>query len=216
MITSFVLSMALAAPVPPAPPPAPPGPAPRLVELKANADGKVMVTVTRAEKVKVQAAIGIAVAPGGAPQPAPQPVVREVTVQKAAAVELGDVKDLTVTTTDGKKVDVAAAVKRLKGGAVVVVSADGQPVRPQYLRLFKDDVLVLASPELAGARGVQNGGWGAVPGRPGVRPLPAPAPPVVLPANPGVIQIQIQPGGVIQVAPALPPLPANPAPAPQK
>jgi hypothetical protein len=82
-------------------------------------------------------------------------------------------------------------------------------------------VLVLASPELAGARGMQGGGWGSAPGFPGKAvppvpgravPLPVPAPPVVLPANPGgVIQIQIQPGG-IQVAPALPPLPANPAP----
>jgi hypothetical protein len=207
MLTSFVLSMALAAPVPAAPAPVASGPAPRLMELKPNADGKVLFTVIRYDTQKVQIAQGNAVAPGGA---APAVITREVKVPKTETVELGDVKDLTVTTADGKKVDMADAAKKLKEGAVVVVSSDGKPVSPNFLKAFKDDVLVLASPELANTATT-------VPGvRPpgGIRPLPAPiAAPGLLPAQPGVIQIQIAPGN-IQVAPAVPP--AAPAPAPPK
>jgi hypothetical protein len=204
VLTSFVLTMAIAAPVPVAPPAAAPGPVPRLVEVKA-ADGKVTIDVRRTEKQKVQVGIAIGGAPGAAPAP-PAVATREIAVQKMVSVELGAVKDLAITTADGKKVDVADAVKRLRDGGTVVASADGKPVSPQHLKLFKDDVLVLVSPELVAPAGR------TVPGvRPGVRPLPAPAP-QVLPANPGGIQlqIQVQPGGGVQVIP----LPV--APAPQK
>jgi hypothetical protein len=196
MLTAFVMSMAVAAPVPPPAPPVATGPAPRILELKAGNNGKVMIAVTRMEKVQV-GAVGVAVAPGGAAPPAV--ITREVPVSKT--VELSEVKDLTVTTADGKKVELADALKRLEKGGVVVVSSDGKPVSPNFLKLFKDDVLVLTSPDLVAP----------VVGRPGgIRPLPAPiGPPVVLPANPG---------GVIQVAPALPvapPAPVKPEPAPK-
>ena len=211
MLTAFVLSMAVAAPVPPTPPPVVTGPAPRLMELKAT-DGKVMVTVIRTEMVKVQVAQGGAIGPNGG---APAVLTREVPVNKSVSVALEDVKDLKVTTADGKKVEVADAVKKVASGAVVVISTDGKPVSPNYLKLFKDDVLVLVATELAGAqvlpgKVMPGGGF-----RPRPRPVPfpvQPAPPVLLPAQPGVIQIQIQPGQ-IQVLPV--PGPA-PVPAPNK
>lgn len=213
MLTSFVLSMALAAPVPAPPAPVASGPLPRLMELKADGNGKVVVTVVRTEMQKVQIGVGNAIAPGGGAAP-PAVITREVPVQKVAQVELGEVKDLVVTTADGKKVDVADAVAKVKGGATVVVSADGKPVSPNHLKLFKDDVLVFASQELAAANGI-NGGINIAPGFPGkpirplppiqVQPLPAPA---VLPAvQPGVIQVQIAPGGVqVLPAPVAPPV----------
>lgn len=214
MLTSLVLSLAVAAPVPTPPAPTPPGPVPRLLELKAGADGKVVVTVARTEMQKIQVAAGNAIGPNGA---APAVVTREVPVTKMVAVELGDVKDLKITTADGRKVDVADALKQLKDGATVVVSSDGKPVTPNHLKLFKDDVLVLASPELVAAQNV------APPLRPGfnrpgvIQPLPAPIQPQVLPANPGgVIQIQIQPGQV-QIVPLPAPVPQPaPQPAPEK
>ncbi|MBP3955582.1 hypothetical protein J8F10_09840 [Gemmata sp. G18] len=192
MMTSLVLSMTLAAPVPAPAPPIPAGPAPRILELKAGADGKIMVVVTRTEKIQIQ---GGAINPNGAAVAAP-------VVARAKQVELGDVKDLVVTTADGKKLETADAIKKLAPGGTVVVSADGKPVSPTFLKMFKDDVLVLASPELMGA---------ALPGKPlpgGVRP-----PIQIQPIAPG---IQIQPGVIqIQVAPALPAaLPAAPAPVP--
>ncbi len=214
MLTSIMLSMTLAAPVPVAPPAPAASPLPRLMEVKANADGKVMVTVMRTTMEKVTIGQGNAIGPNGAP---PAVITREVPVTKMVTVELSEVKDLAITTADGKKVDVADAVKKFKDGAVVIVSTDGKPVSPNYLKLFKDDVLVLASPELIN---VPNGA--TMPGRPlppggGSRPLPAidlpaPVPPQVLPVAPGGA-IQIQPG-VIQVAPALPAVPVKPAPAP--
>jgi hypothetical protein len=220
MLTSFVLTMALAAPVPAPPAPVASGPLPRLMELKADASGKVVVTVVRIEMQKVQVGIGAAIAPGGGAAP-PAVVTREVPVQKIAQVELGEVKDLKITTADGKKVDVADAVAKVKGGATVVVSADGQPVSPNHLKLFKDDVLVFAAPELAAANGI-NGGINIAPGFPGkpirplppvqIQPLPAPIAPggiQVLPAAPagGVIQVQIAPGGVqVLPAPVAPPV----------
>lgn len=204
MLTSFVLSMALAAPVPAPAAPVASGPVPRLMELKANADGKVTVTVQRTEMVKVTVAPqGNAINPNGGAAPAV--VTRDVPVTKVAVVELGDVKDLKVTTADGKKVETADAVKALKGGAVVVVSADGRPVSPNFLKLFKDDVLVLASPELTAATGVGTKPFG------GIRPLPVDRlPPQPLPP----VQIQVQPGQ-IQLVP-LQPAQAAPAPVPEK
>ncbi len=216
MLTSFVLSMALAAPVPAPPAPVPSGPLPRLMELKADASGKVVVSVVRTEMQKVQVGAGNAIGPNGAP---PAVITREFPVQKFVQVELSDVKDLAVTTADGKKVDVADAVAKVKAGATVVVSADGKPVSPNHLKLFKDDVLVFASPELAGAAGAATGG--IAPGFPGkpIRPLPPvqiqPLPgiqiqpaPAVLPVAPGgVIQVQIAPGGVqVLPAPVAPPV----------
>ena len=192
MLTSFVLTMAIAAPVPPAAPPVPSGPVPRILELKPDADGKIMVTVTRTEMVQAAAA-----PVGGAAPGAPA----NVAVNRLMTVELSDVKELKVTTADGTKLDTAEAIKKLAGGAAVVVSADGKPVSPNYLKLFKDDVLVLASPELIGLPTRSNP---IRPGGPIMRPVPAP-----VPAQPGVVQIQIQAAVPAQPAPA-------PAPKPEK
>jgi hypothetical protein len=207
MFAALTLSMALGAPVPAPAAPVETGVAPRVMELKANADGKIMVTVTRPEKVQVGA--GAAINPAGGAAPAV--ITREIPVAKN--VELGDVKDLSVTTADGKKLTAEEAMKKLAGGAIVVVSGDGKPVSPAFLKVFKDDTLVLVSPELAGPQ------VGTV--KPGIRPLPAdrlpPAPPggvQILPINPGgVIQIQVQPGNVAPaVLPAQPPVPVEKGP----
>jgi hypothetical protein len=181
------------------------------MELKANPDGKIMVNVLRTEKIQLN--VAVAGNPGGGAVP-PAVVTREVNVIKQ--VEIGEVKDLVVTTADGKKLETEDALKKLKDGAIVVVSGDGKPVSPAFLKIFKDDTLVLASPELAGpAAGAIMPGGGI---RPGGRPLPVQPPGGVLPVNPGGV-IQIQPG-VIQLVPAVPAAPAVPAtpaqPAPAK
>jgi hypothetical protein len=215
MFTALTLSLALGAPVPAPAPPMPVGVAPQVMELKANADGKVVVTVRRTEKVQIGA--GGAIGPNGAP---PAVITQNRVVLKS--VELGEVKDLTVTTADGKKLDTQDAIKKIAGGAIVVVSGDGKPVSPVFLKVFKDDTLVLTSPELVGPQGVT---------RPGIRPLPIdrigpggiqilPIPPgniQVLPIQGGgaggVIQIQVAPGGVAPaVLPAPVPVPVEKAP----
>jgi hypothetical protein len=120
----------------------------------------------------------------------PEEREREVPVTMVVTVELKEVRELTVYTADGKEADKARVLKQLEDGGPVVVSADGQKVDPRYLRLFKDDVLVLVSPELAGT------------GQTSVRPAPLPA-----------AGLRLVPGAV-QVVPAMP-APA-PAPAPKK
>lgn len=223
MFAALTLSVALAAPVPAPTAPVPTGVAPRVMELKADSSGKVMIAVTRMEKAAVGApAIGapaiapaiqpaIAPAPGGNAVP-PVPVAREMPVTKM--VEIGDVKDLTFMTADGMKVEKDAALKRLTQGAVVVVTSDGKPVSPTFLKVFKDDTLVLVSPELVVPQGGVGGGGVVKPGfRPGVRPG-------VIQIQPGGVQVlPIGPGGVqveIEVAPAVLPVEKAPKPAPEK
>ena len=203
MFTALTLSLSLGAPVPPPSAPVPLGVAPQVMELKANADGKVVVMARRTEKVQ----IGNGANPAGGA--APVGITRERIVPRQ--VELGEVKDLTVTTADGKKVSTEDAVKKIASGAIVVVSGDGKPVSPASLKVFKDDTLVLVSPELAGTAAI----------RPGIRPLPVELPGgpggiQILPIQPGNVQVLPVQGGVIQVeiAPAV--LPVAPPPAPQK
>lgn len=197
------VALSVAAPVPPPPPnvtPAPTGPAPVLLFLKADANGKVMVQVAREEKVEVAQPIAPA-QPGAAGRAV---IIRNL--RRHETVELGQVKDLTITTVDGRKVSVEEAAKRLEKGETVLIAPAGQPISPAYLKVFKDDTLILSSPELIGAGGT------TIPNRIQPRPVqiqPA-VPPAVLPAQPGgVIQIQIGPAVEAIPLPAAPVVPVE-------
>lgn len=232
MITALTLSLALAAPVPTPSAPVPTGAAPRVVELKADASGKVMVPVTRMEKMQIGVAPAIAPANGGAVPPVQ--AVREMQVSKM--VELGEVKDLAFTQADGTKVESDVAMKKIAQGAIVVMTTDGKPVSPAFLKVFKDDTLVVVSPELMAG---PQGGIGGPINRPGIvkpgvigRPVPLPAPIQggVIQIQPGVIQIlpappvdlpapvdEVAPAApAVQPAPALPMVDKTPKPAPVK
>ncbi|MBA4191198.1 MAG: hypothetical protein C0467_24725 [Planctomycetaceae bacterium] len=211
MLTALTLSLALGAPVPAPSAPVATGVAPRVMELKADANGKVMITIMKTEKVQV--GVGNAIAPANGGGAAPAVIAREMRVTKV--VELGEVTDLIFTTADGRKVEKEDAMKRLASGSIVVVTSDGKPVSPAFLKVFKDDTLVLASPELIAPVGGYNGG--GVIGKPGViRPLPAPLPPIQV--QPGVVQILPVQGGIqIEVAQPVPvPVDKTPKPAPEK
>jgi len=209
---SFLAGVALsvAAPVPPPPSnvtPPPTGPAPSLVFLKADENGKVLVQVIREEKVEVAPPI----AP---PQPAAARAIVLRQARRSMTIELGEVKDLTITTVDGRKVSVEEATKRLEKGETVLIAPAGQPISPAYLKVFKDDTLILSSPELIGAGGT------TIPNR-NIQPRPVQIQPIqIQPAVPPV-KVPAQPGGVIeiQIGPAVEaiPLPAVPvAPVPEK
>ena len=193
----MLASLLLAALSPAAPLPkdtAPTGPAPRVVELKPGTDGKIMITVVRTETVKLPVAAGNAINPNGGPA-----AVKEVErkVNRTATIELGDAKDLKAYTAAGKELDVKETLAKLKDGGVVVMSSDGKNVDPIFVRVFKEDTVVLVSPEFAS---MPNTG-GPATTRPGIRPLP----PVRL--QPGRIQllpIQKGAGGIqIQVLPVV-------------
>jgi hypothetical protein len=158
MLTTFTLLAAMvAAPVPKDAAPA--GPAPRLLELKAEQDGKIRVQVLR--QVKQTVTVNTMVNKNG--QNVVEPQQREVVSNVMTRVELSEVKDLTIWSADGKEADKPMALKKLAEGAIVVISADGKKVDPKFMKLFRDDVLVLASPELMER---------AVPATSTVRPLP--------------------------------------------
>jgi hypothetical protein len=138
------------------------------VALSPAADGKIKVAVLRTEK---RAPIPAGGAPGLPPGP------REATITASVEVELGNVRDLAVFNTAGAAVSKEDALKALAKGGVVVVSADGKPVDPAFMGLFKEGTLVLVSPELvipesapetgtAGSGPVGSIPAGVAPGRP--------------------------------------------------
>ena len=192
MFTALVLSAAmLGAPIPKATAPA--GQAPRVLDLKPEADGKIRLTVVRTTTQKMTS---IAVNNGQQ-----QRVEREVKVPRAMQVELSEIKDLAVYTANGKEVNIKDALKKLADGGPVVVTADGNKVDPSFLKLFKDDVLVLVSPELAGPT-APRASTGFIGG--GIQAVPLPA------QIPGGIQIQLDP--IILVADPAQEQKAKPAP----
>lgn len=139
--------------------------APRILDLKPNADGKVQITVTRIVTEKQVVGQTGAIPPGN--------IVAEVKVRKEVPVDFTDVKELTIKTAGGKDVSVADAAKQLASGGAVIVAADGKAVDPKFLKVLRENVLVLASPELVmpGMGGIKRP---PVIGRP--VPLPAPLP----------------------------------------
>lgn len=176
---------------------------PMILQLKPDADGKVRVTVQRTVTRKVKSVIrnGNNV----------QQVERAVPITTQQTVELHEIQDLQISTTDGKALDVKDLVNRIASGAPVIASSDGQKVSPEYLSLFRDGVIVLVSPELKAqtlqARPRQLPGGGII--GPGQRqPLPAPiAAPIQ--NQRGVIQaVPLQKAPAIIPAPAVEP--ANP------
>ncbi len=181
MFAPIVLGLALLAPSAPIPKDlAPVGPAPVVVELKPNTDGKVFVTVRREEKRKIAVAQGGAINPNGGGAV----LEREITSIRMLQIELGDVKDLQIFTAGGKAVETKDAFAKIKDGAVVVITTDGKRVDPNFLRVFKDETLVLVSPEFVGTVRPSTGivrplpiGPGGIQILPGVvKPLPAPLP----------------------------------------
>jgi hypothetical protein len=190
MFANLACALALCAPGAPVPdaPKTAPAVAPRIVELKPNNEGKIVIQVRRTETLKPMAANG-----AGAQK------LPERTVNRYVQVELGDVKDLKATTAGGKTLELKEALEKLKDGGIVVMTTDGKPVDVAFLRILKDDTIVLTSPELIGTG--SSGGTILGPGV--VRPLPAPLP--INPAGnaPG-IQIQILPGIIEVEAPVAP------------
>jgi hypothetical protein len=143
MTAMLLLSAALQMPA--APPPAkveskPLGPAPRLVLLNLDADGKVRVqaTVTETRKTTMTRVVN--------GKQETTTVDREY--KRLVDVPVAELEKLTVYTADGKEVNRATALEKLASGGLVVITTDGEKVDPTYLKAFKDETLVLVSPQL--------------------------------------------------------------------
>jgi hypothetical protein len=120
----------------------PGGPPPRVMVLNVERDGTpyIVQTVTefvpeqRTQEVKVGKEIQKRV------------VTVYVPVRKQVRVGL-DGKDVQIFDSNGKRLALQDVPRMLKA-VPVLVSADGKPVHPFYLRLVREGTLVVAAPSL--------------------------------------------------------------------
>lgn len=144
-----------------------------------------------------------------------KPTVPAGTDGKKALADIGfDAYDL-----NGKLIPKSEAVRRLKGGGLVLFAGDNRFPDPDYLKVFHNDLIVLASSELVFPPGQPNPYDPPEKKTDAVRPAAGVGaaqliPPPAIPVAP-VIRVQVAPAniGPARVAPPAPPkpAPANPA-----
>jgi hypothetical protein len=117
--------------------PAPTGPAPVFRYLKSDESGKISISRIRLVPIIVQAAPNVP----GVTKYVP---VAEVVLHR----EDGFLMDAVLA--DGTRVEPDRAKALLRDGVYVVLSPDGNPVAPEYLRMLRRDVLVISPTIRAG------------------------------------------------------------------
>ena len=133
--------------------PYPNTPAPRLAVLGTNDDGKVLVpTATQTANVSgIYYGNDVMIRQGFGGRRAfrgeygyypPQPTATKVVLKPLADVKF-DAFDVT-----GKRVSKRNALKRLAAGGLVIIAGDSTLPDENYLKAFREDVLVLTGPEL--------------------------------------------------------------------
>ncbi|MDY3558069.1 hypothetical protein R5W23_000790 [Gemmata sp. JC673] len=155
MYPSLVLSAALVAPAAPLPRDTVPnvtGPAPRVLALKADGSGSVRVVATVYIKQTVTATQFVV---EGNKQ-----VQKEIEYDTVGTQYLN--KTLTdfngkFTTADGRQLTANEATARVKAGATVLASADGQPISKAWLQSAHPDTVVMVADGLKHAL-IQWGG----------------------------------------------------------
>jgi hypothetical protein len=143
---AVLLAVSLAAGADPEPAIVPEGTAPKLVFLKVSGGKVVRPTMGTVVKTEMREAVRVL---GGR-------VVREmVPCSRTVSEIIGanyPIEGATFGLAGGGKIDAATFKKRLGGGATVIVSADGCPVHPGYLKAFKPSTLVLVPASSTRAR----------------------------------------------------------------
>jgi hypothetical protein len=138
------------APVPPDTVPAPTGPAPQVAFLRADPTGKVWVQVLTYQKQKQTRSRSVV---ENGQRVVKQEVV-EVMVPTYSRKQLGDV-GAKFTTADGSELTADDALRRIKDGTAVLVSADGKPVQKAWLKAAGPDAIVISAEWLASGT-IQN------------------------------------------------------------
>jgi hypothetical protein len=122
----------------------PRGPAPRVMAVRVNAAGQPVLSKRVVEAVPEIQEVEVKVGD--------RTEKRQVTVHRQVVREVEmrlDVKGVEVFEARGRRIDPADVPARLKKPTAVLVSADGNPVDPFYLRLARPDTLVVVAPALA-------------------------------------------------------------------
>lgn len=154
MLPSLLVAAAISAPGAPVPKDSLPnatGPAPRVVAVKSDANGSVWITAQVWEKRKVQQQIFI--------MENGKQVMKQQEVEQnhpnyihKAIGEFGG----KFWTADGTSVSTEDATRRLKGGAILLVTADGKPIDQAWLRAVEVDTIVMQAEGLAHAHFLFN------------------------------------------------------------
>jgi hypothetical protein len=140
----------------------PKGPPPKFMVAQVDKAGQPFIHMAVTEYVAVKREVTVKVANGFEKR-----VVQEMVPQlRETRVNLDDAKT-TVFDGQGKRIEPKDVRKRIRAMTAVLVSTDGKPVDPFFLRLVRADAVVLVAPELA--RGLDPLAMPLV--------LPAPAPP---------------------------------------
>jgi hypothetical protein len=122
----------------------PKGPAPKLMVALVDDQGRPILLKEVVEMVAVQRKVTVQVNNRNEERT----VTEHVPVQRTVPFDLGKARIFDAT---GKALEPKEAGKRIKGATAVLVSADGKPVDPFYLRLARPETLVVVSPELTRA-----------------------------------------------------------------
>jgi len=150
MLSSLLVAATITAPGAPTPKDAVPntsGPAPRVVAVKSDANGTVWITAQIWERRKVQQQF-VVVENG-------KQVMKQQEVEQPFSTYLhkaiGDF-GARFNTADGLALSTEEVTRRLKGGATLLVTADGKPIDKAWLRAVDGDTVVMQTEGLAHAQ----------------------------------------------------------------
>lgn len=141
MLPSLLIAAAVTAPAAPIPRdalPNPTGPAPRVLAVKADPNGTVWITGQVYEKRKQK--VTSSVIENG--QRVIKHQEREVLTSRYIRSTLGEFGG-KFTTAAGTPLTADEATKRVKNGAVILISADGKPIDKSWLKAVRDDTVVM-------------------------------------------------------------------------
>ena len=184
--------------------------APQLALLKTDPAGHVVVPGrSHPNRVATRVRIGGAGLPNAQPLPA-LPVAGRISPPQAGGSPNRRLEDVPFEAYDlaGKSVARADALTRLKFGGMVLLTPQNLPPDAAYLRLFRGDLLVLASPEFRTNSTMTTTVATPVIGVGGVRAVPVVAPIPAVPLVPAKPIQKLAPPAVVPAAPKL--VPAQP------
>ncbi|HTU16626.1 MAG TPA: hypothetical protein VMG10_01075 [Gemmataceae bacterium] len=151
-MTLTLLTLALSLPAAPAPAPKmerPKGLAPRVVMIELGDEGKLKILEIASRMVQVQKVVTAKTADGKERQ-VTRTVMVPVFQQMIRTVDLDGVR---VFGVNGKKIETKEVRKQLAKPMPALVSVDGNPVDPFYLRVAREGTLVLVIPPQTGIPG---------------------------------------------------------------
>jgi hypothetical protein len=150
MMHSLLVVAAIATPGAPIPKdtlPNPIGPAPRVLAVKANVGGGVTIIAIVYEKRKIQQQFFVMENGKQVLKQQETEIMTSTYIHK----NLGDFGG-KFTTADGADITSEQAIRRVKEGATILITADGKPIDPSWLRAVGGDTVVMHTNELGQAQ----------------------------------------------------------------